>query len=63
MDQYIPSPVDLELQVSSSHGFPGGLQILRLLVLEALGSPSFEPEVSRLIDVRATPVVGPPPVP
>jgi len=61
MDEYVPSPVDLELRVSSSHGFPGGLQILRLVVLEALGSPSFKPEVSRLIDVRATPVGGSPP--
>lgn len=60
MDQYVPSPVDLELQVSSSGGVPGGLQILRLVVLEALGSPSFDQEVSRLIEVRATPVAGPP---
>jgi hypothetical protein len=58
MDQYVPSPVDLELQVSSDQGVPGGLQVLRLLVLEALGSPSFEHEVSRLIEVRATPVAG-----
>jgi hypothetical protein len=63
MGQYVPSPVDLELRVSSIHGYPGGLQVLRLVVLEALGSPSFEAEVSRLIDVRASPVVGSPSIP
>jgi hypothetical protein len=62
MDRYVPSPIDLELRVSSN-GYPGGLQILRLVALEALGSPSFEPEVSRLIDVQATPIVGSLPVP
>jgi hypothetical protein len=63
MDEYVPSPIDLELVVSSPDGYPGGLQVLRLVVLEALGSPSFEAEVSRLIDVRAIPVVGSSPVP
>jgi hypothetical protein len=60
MDRYVPAPVDLELRVSSSGPLPGTLQVLRLVVLEALGSPSFDEEVSRLIDVRATPVVGSP---
>lgn len=63
MGEYVPSPVDLELRVSSMHGFPGGLQVLRLVALEAVGSPSFEPEVSRLIDISASPVPGSPPVP
>ncbi len=58
MDEYVPTPVDLELRVSSSGDVPGGLQVLRLVVLEALGSPSFDQEVSRLIEVRATPVAG-----
>ncbi len=54
MDQYVPSPVDLELRVSTT-GVPDGLETLRLVALEALGSPSFEQEVSRLIEVQATP--------
>ncbi len=63
MDQYVPSPVDLELRVSSRGGVPGVLEVLRLVALEALGSPSFEQEVSRLIDVEASPIAAPPPVP
>jgi hypothetical protein len=62
MEEYVPSPVDLELRISPRDGPPGALEVLRLVVLEATGSPSFEAEVSRLIDVRATPV-GPVPAP
>jgi hypothetical protein len=58
MSQYVPSPVDLELRVSVGNGSPGVMTVLRLVALEALGSSSFAPEVSRLIDVRATPVGG-----
>jgi hypothetical protein len=63
MGQYVPSPVDLELRVSVGNGSPGVMTVLRLVALEALGSSSFAPEVSRLIDVRATPVGGSTPVP
>lgn len=63
MGQYVPSPVDLELQVSPSDGYPGMQETLRLIVLEATGSPSFGPEVSRLIDVSASPIVEPAPLP
>jgi hypothetical protein len=63
MDQYVPVPVDLELRVTPADGTPGALRALRLLVLEALGSPSFGPEVSGLIEVRASPVAGSAPVP
>ena len=63
MGRYVPSPVDLELRVSPGGGSPGPLQVLRLVVLEALGSPSFESEVSGLIDVTAVPVVNSSPVP
>lgn len=56
MGGYVPSPVDLELRVSAARGFPGELEVLRLVVLEALGSPSFLPEVSGLIEVRTAPV-------
>ena len=58
MGEYVPSPVDLELRVSAGEGLPGPLELLRLLGLEAVGSPSFETEGSRLIDVQVTPVVG-----
>jgi hypothetical protein len=63
MGEYVPSPVDLELQVSSSPGSAGALKAMQLVVLEALGSPSFGPEVSGLINVRATPVGEATPVP
>jgi hypothetical protein len=63
MGQYVPSPVDLELRVSVGNGSPGVLTVLKLLALEAFGSPSFETEVTRLIDVRATAVGGSTPVP
>jgi hypothetical protein len=59
MSEYVPSPVDLELRVSPGD-YPHGLDVLRLVVLEAVGSPSFETEVSKLIDVRTTPVSGVP---
>jgi hypothetical protein len=59
MGEYVPTPVDLELRVSLADD-PGGFNVLRLVVLEAVGSPSFETEVSKLIDVRATPVAGTP---
>ena len=63
MGEYVPSPVDLELHVSAGSGSPGVLTVLKLVVLEALASPSFEPDVSRLIDVRTTRVGGSTPVP
>lgn len=63
MGEYVPSPVDLELRVSSSPGSPGTLKVLQLVLLEALGSPSFEAEVSGLINVRATPVGEATPIP
>ena len=59
MSEYVPSPVDLELRVSPGDE-PHGLDVLRLVVLEAVGSPSFQTEVSRLIKVSATPVTGAP---
>jgi len=63
MEQYVPSPVDLELRVAPGDATGDGLEAARLLVLETLGSPSFDSEVARLIDVQATPAVGPAPVP
>lgn len=63
MGEYVPSPVDLEVRVSDAGRSTGALEALRLVVLEALGSPSFESEAARLIDVRAVRVdgSGPPP--
>jgi hypothetical protein len=58
MDGYVPSPVDLDLHVSLGQDPPSGLEIARLVVLEALGSSSFQTDVSRLIDVQAPPVIG-----
>jgi hypothetical protein len=55
MGDYVPSPVDLQLHVASPDGQPGTLEVLRLVVLEATGSSSFDTEVSRLIDVSAAP--------
>lgn len=55
MGEYTPSPVDLELSIDPGQT-PHSLDVLRLVVLEAVGSPSFEPEVSQLIKVRASPV-------
>ena len=40
MDQYVPSPVDLQLDVSMADGSPGVLRTLDLVWLEAIGSPS-----------------------
>lgn len=58
MEQYVPSPVDLELRITPGDVAGGALPALRLLLLEATGSPQFAEEASRLIDVRATMVVG-----
>jgi hypothetical protein len=55
MSEYVPSPVDLQVRVTPGAP-PGALQVLRLVVLEALGSPSFATEVSRMIEVGASPV-------
>jgi hypothetical protein len=63
MEQYVPSPVDLELHITPGDITGGELQALRLLLLEALGSPSFGAEVARLVDVGAGPVGGAPPAP
>jgi hypothetical protein len=57
MEEYVPSPVDLELRVTPGDA-GSGPQALRLLVLEATGSPLFASEVARLIDVQAIPVPG-----
>jgi hypothetical protein len=62
MQEYVPSPVDLELRVSARGPSPGVLDVVRLVFLEATGSPSFGPEVDALIDVEAAPVT-PAPVP
>jgi hypothetical protein len=59
MGEYTPSPVDLELRVVPG-AIPHTLDVLRLVVLEAMGSPSFETDVSRLITVRASPVASAP---
>jgi hypothetical protein len=58
MREYVPTPVDLELRVTDPHGSPGTLDVLRLVMLEAIGSPSFDQEVSRLIDITASPIQG-----
>jgi hypothetical protein len=63
MGGYVPGPVDLELRVSAVDGAPNVLRILSLVVEEATGSPSFEHDVSHLITVSPTPVVGLGPVP
>ena len=59
MGEYVPSPVDLELRLSASGGVPDPWQVLRLVALEAIGSPDFGSEARRLIEVEATPVGGP----
>jgi hypothetical protein len=56
MEQYIPSPVDLELRITPGDVAAGELEALRLLTLEITGAPSFASEAARLIEVRATPV-------
>jgi hypothetical protein len=53
MTGYVASPVDLELRIATERA-PHLLDVLRLVALEAIGSPSFETEVSRLIDLSAT---------
>lgn len=63
MERYVPSPVDLDLRVTPGDATGDGLDAIRLLVLETLGSPSFESEVARLIDVQASPAEGSAPVP
>lgn len=59
MGEYVPTPVDLELNVSAGDS-PHALDVLRLVILEVVDPPSFEMEVARLIEVRATPVAGAP---
>jgi hypothetical protein len=54
MGQYVPSPVDLELRIEAADGVPGTLDVLRLIVAEATGSPSFDEDVAQLITVKAT---------
>lgn len=53
MDEYVPSPIDLDLRLSAGD-YPHGLDVLRLVFLEAVGSPDFATDVSRLIEVSAT---------
>jgi hypothetical protein len=55
MSEYVPSPVDLEVRISTGE-YPRGLDVLRLVVLEATGSPSFRAEVARVIEIGATPI-------
>ena len=55
MTGYIPSPVDLKLQVSPGPADRGLLEVAHLLWLEAIGSPDFETDAARLLDVSATP--------
>jgi len=62
MSEYTPSPVDLELRISTGEP-PRALEVLRLVILEATGSPTFDAEVSRLIEVRAIPIPGVPSAP
>jgi hypothetical protein len=54
MGQYVPSPVDLELRIEAADGVPGTIEVLRLIVAEATGSPTFSQDVARLITVEAT---------
>jgi hypothetical protein len=56
MGGYVPTPVDLELEVSAADSAPGPLTTLELVWQEAIGSPQFDSGVSRLIDVKAVPV-------
>jgi hypothetical protein len=53
MTGYVATPVDLELRIETGQA-PRLLEVLRLLVLEGVDSPSFEAEVGRLIEVSAT---------
>ena len=59
MSEYVPLPVDLDVRITTGES-PHGLDVLRLVVLEAVGAESFRTEVSTLISVRATPVSGAP---
>ena len=59
MGGYVRSPVDLEARITLGDR-PGLGEVVRLLVLEATGSPSFGAEVSRLIDVSVARVAGAP---
>ena len=59
MSEYVPTPVDVELIVSAG-AIPGPIDLLRLVVLEAVDSTTFASEVSRLIAVEARPVGSPP---
>ena len=56
MGQYVPSPVDLELRIEEADGVPDTLDVLRLIVAEATGSPAFDQDVARLIAVEVTAV-------
>ena len=58
MGQYVPSPIDLDLAISMPRGKPGGLEVLRLVVLEAFDPLAFESEVSDLIEVDTVPVAS-----
>jgi hypothetical protein len=58
MAGYVPTPVDLELRVTAPEGRPGTVAVLRLMMLEAIGSPSFPGEVARLIELTPSPVEG-----
>ena len=55
MTGYVPSPVDLKLRVSPGPADGSPLEVARLLWLEAIGSPDFETDAARLLDVSVTP--------
>ncbi|MEO8571954.1 MAG: hypothetical protein ABI553_09680 [Chloroflexota bacterium] len=59
MGDYVRRPVDLDLRIAP--GDPPHLaDVLTLLWLEATGSPSFRPEVSRLVNLSVSGVTGAP---
>jgi hypothetical protein len=59
MTEYISVPADLKVWISPGDT-PGLLDTLELVVLEAVGSPSFETDVARLLEIRTTPAAGAP---
>ena len=55
MEGYVPTAVDFEVRIAGGPR-PGTVRVLDLVLLEAVGSPSFGPEVSNLIRVQGAPV-------
>ncbi len=58
MDRYIPSSIDLELLIGHDGQPPDVLEVARLVVAEALGWPSFEHDVSRMVDLTPVQLPG-----